>query len=78
MVANRAVLYRSAETKKPLSCDNGSLLYGGERGIRTPGGFDPTSDFKSGALNQALPALQEVRILKANGVDVKTKIQNNY
>jgi hypothetical protein len=35
----------------------GFFIYGGERGIRTPGRFDPTSDFKSGALNRALPAL---------------------
>ncbi len=60
--------------KKPLISISGFLQYGGERGIRTPGTFDRTSDFKSGAFNQALPALQEVRILKANDVDVKAKI----
>ena len=41
--------------------------YGGEGGIRTPGRFDPTSDFKSGALNQALPPL---RIEEQNNNDV--------
>ena len=35
----------------------GFFVFGGEWGIRTPGGFDPTSDFKSGALNRALPTL---------------------
>ena len=29
-----------------------ALMYCGERGIRTPGTFDSTSDFESGALNQ--------------------------
>ncbi len=49
--------------KKPATCA-GYFKFGGERGIRTPGRFDPTSDFKSGALNRALPALQIVgRIL---------------
>jgi hypothetical protein len=36
---------------------------GGEGGIRTPGRFDPSPDFKSGALNRALPPLQVLRIL---------------
>ncbi len=31
--------------------------YGGEGGIRTPGRDEPTPDFKSGALNRALPPL---------------------
>ena len=45
-----------------------AFKYGGEGGIRTPGRDEPTSDFKSGALNRALPPLQKlivVRILKA-------------
>ncbi|CAD5275444.1 hypothetical protein ALTERO38_51217 [Alteromonas sp. 38] len=41
----------------------GFLELGGEGGIRTPGRFDPSPDFKSGALNRALPPLQVLRIL---------------
>ncbi len=45
-----------AGIKKPATCA-GFLKYGGEGGIRTPGRDEPTSDFKSGALNRALPPL---------------------
>ena len=40
---------------------------GGEGGIRTPGRDEPTSDFKSGALNRALPPLRDVDA-NTNGV----------
>ncbi len=48
--------------KKPAALC-GFLELGGEGGIRTPGRFDPSPDFKSGALNRALPPLQVLRIL---------------
>ena len=48
--------------KKPATVCGFSEL-GGEGGIRTPGRFDPSPDFKSGALNRALPPLQVLRIL---------------
>ncbi len=48
--------------KKPATMC-GFLELGGEGGIRTPGRFDPSPDFKSGALNRALPPLQVLRIL---------------
>ena len=39
--------------KKELCIEwHNSLTISGERGIRTPGTFDSTSDFESGALNQ--------------------------
>ena len=43
--------------KNPQHCA-GFSEYGGEGGIRTPGRDEPTSDFKSGALNRALPPLR--------------------
>ncbi len=53
----------------------GSFVFGGEGGIRTPGRFDPSPDFKSGAFNRTLPPLQWVRILKSNQKNVKCKYQ---
>ena len=47
--------------------------FGGEGGIRTPGTFDRSPDFKSGAFNRALPSLQIVeRILMVLFKLVKT------
>ena len=45
---------------------------GGERGIRTPGTLAGTSDFESGAFNQALPSLQmfQVRNLAKNSLRI--------
>lgn len=45
--------------------------FGGEGGIRTPGTFDRSPDFKSGAFNRALPPLQVRRILIGEAVVVK-------
>ena len=42
--------------KKPTLCV-GFDLYGGEGGIRTPGRFNPSPDFKSGAFDRTLPPL---------------------
>ncbi len=62
MVSNRGAshpplfLFESKMQKTRNKC--GFLLYGGEGGIRTPGRDEPTSDFKSGALNRALPPLR--------------------
>tara|TARA_R100001224_G_scaffold35404_2_gene20061 strand:+ start:34912 stop:35139 length:228 start_codon:yes stop_codon:yes gene_type:complete len=50
-----------AEMKKPNSMSRAfSSKFGGEGGIRTPGGYEPTPDFKSGAFNRALPPLRIV------------------
>lgn len=40
---------------------SGLSEFGGERGIRTPGGRKTTPDFKSGALNRTLPSLRIYR-----------------
>jgi hypothetical protein len=40
--------------------DGVERVYGGERGIRTPGSLSTTPDFESGAFNRTLPSLRIV------------------
>ncbi len=52
--------------------------FGGEGGIRTPGRFDPSPDFKSGAFNRTLPPLLNAgRILMMSFTLVKRLITKN-
>lgn len=50
--------FTGIETKKARSFERAFENSGGERGIRTPGGREPTPDFKSGAFNRTLPSLR--------------------
>ncbi len=56
--------FATTENKKARSMSGPFCFeFGGEGGIRTPGGYEPTPDFKSGAFNRTLPPLRIVLLL---------------
>ncbi len=88
--ADRRSLARLSLVVEPLSRGSNPLLHqlqkntrkgclfvtGGDAGIRTPGGLAPSSDFKSGALNQLCHVSVTVQNIINNFANVKNFFEN--